>query len=718
MFFLFSSVLPADSGAEGISGYMEYALSRTASESRDATGVGSRTDTGNLLQRYNLTLDRRVYPTLRFLTGGLFEKSDTHGSVETGTTTENFDASATKLRPFVDLSLSTPPYQAGVSYSRSENRQKSLGSPSLALIRDQYSGTMGWTPDGFPSFRFLFLEADNHDGERVLQDSTTRTYQLTSQYRPLTPILLYYQGSLSEAQDRRNNIETRDVIHNGRIGYSDVWWNRRVSVGSDYHITYRETETRAGGSGEAAVPLLSQSGLSAIDDTPDQGALSLNPSLVDGDIHVGSGINLGLPPPGGDAQRRNIGLDFGVPRRVNTLFVWIDRELSAPVAASFSWDVYSSSDNLNWVLRQTVFPAVLDPFVPRFEIRILDLTARYVKVVVRPLAPTVPLAADFPTIQVTELEAALRRPAAEAGGRRVSVLHIYNFSARTRILDVPSLTHELTYSLTKATASPSRYTLGNGLSAAHQLSRNVSTTVRLTREDGEEEDKTRTAYIYYGSLQATPLPTLRHSLLLAGRNETVEGRSNRNLSLFLYNTAGLYKGIDVNAAVGGSRSVSETGQKTDTVQADAGATIVPNSKVMFSLTWSDKRDRIAGGDAPAERTVTARSMQADVAVYPVNTVYLFGSYRVEEPSGQPRRNTRNYSASWTPFPDGKLHLRFQYSETLRSETDGRDRVISPGLRLDLGRGSFFSLDYQNISARDNLQTSSSDIVSGNLRISF
>ena len=716
--FLLAIFLSADSRADGLSGYLEYVYTKTTSESKDATGTESTLDTGNFLQRYNLSLDKRVYPNLRLLSGGLFEKSDVSGSTETGTTRQDFDSTTTKLRPFVDLSLSTPLYQMAANYSRSEDRQKSQGSPPLTLIRDQYSGMLGWNPEALPSLRFQFLRADRHDGERIFQDSSSQSYQLTSQYRPVSSVSLYYQGGLTDSQDRLSNNESRDVVHNGRFSYAGQWWNRRISLGTDYNITYRETEFHAGGAGEVSVPLLPFSGLSAIDDTPELGELSVNPSLVDGDLQAGSGINLGLPPPGGDTQRRNVGLDFGVPTAVNTLFVSIDREIPRSVGDSFSWDIYTSSDNLNWILFQTIQPALQDPFVPRFEIRLQDVTARYIKAVTRPLASTVPLATDFPLIQVTELQAALRSSAAAAGGRAVSASHIYNLSVRTRILDVPTLTYELAYSFAKATRAPSRFHLSNGLYAGHRFSKHVSGTARVAREDSEDSGRGGRAYVFSGSLEAVPLPTLRHNLLLGARDDSAEGRSSRNLSLLLYNTAGLYKGLDVNVAAGRSRSVSETGQRTDTTQADASAVIVPNRKVTLNLTYAGKWDKITGGDPPADRTVTTHSKEASVVFTPVSTVYLFGSYRAENPSGQNRRTIRNYSASWTPFPDGKLHLGFLYSETLRSETDGRDRTINPNLRLDIARGSFFSLAYQNTSSRSNLQSSDSDIISGDLRIAF
>ena len=84
---------------------------------------------------------------------------------------------------------------------------------------------------------------------------------------------------------------------------------------------------------------------------------------------------------------------------------------------SWLWMLDSIYSPIDWVLRQTVSPATLDPFVPRFEIRFANVAARFVKAVTRPLAATVPGATDFPLILVTELQAALRSPAAAVEGR-------------------------------------------------------------------------------------------------------------------------------------------------------------------------------------------------------------------------------------------------------------------------------------------------------------
>ena len=127
--------------------------------------------------------------------------------------------------------------------------------------------------------------------------------------------------------------------------------------------------------------------------------------------------------PGGDTQLRNMGLDFLVATEINTLYVWVDRDV-AQVADAFSWRIYTSDDDprtaTDWTLRQTVSPAIYSPTFNRFEIRFANVNARYVKVVTGPLSPAVPIRFRFPTILVTELQAEIRRPASEVAGKQTT----------------------------------------------------------------------------------------------------------------------------------------------------------------------------------------------------------------------------------------------------------------------------------------------------------
>jgi hypothetical protein len=438
--------------------------------------------------------------------------------------------------------------------------------------------------------------------------------------------------------------------------------------------------------------------------------------MVDGNLAAGTGINLGLPLSGGDARFRNMGLDFLVATEINTLFVLVDRDVSQ-VADTFSWRIYTSSDNQNWELRQTVVPAIYSPTFNRFEIRFSNVNARYVKVVTSPLTPAIPFATSFRDILVTELQSELRRPASEVAGKQTLTQQTGTVDFRAVLLESLMLTYELTYFFTKRDPGELTYTLSNGLSAFRQFNKIFSGRGRVAFENGEDQTGTREALLYTASIMAVPFQTLSQSLTFSGKEETIAGKKDSEVSILLYNIARLYEGIDANLSSGISFRDDSTGKETRSTQVNAGTTLVPNRKMTFTLLYNANETVASGGDLPGETTTYTRAGEADLSITPVQTVYLFGSYRVERSSANPKRNILNYSLNWAPFPDGTLHLTFYYNETVRSD-DTKERSITPGLRWYFRPRSYLDLSYQNLKTEAPAQTTTSNLYSGTVRIAF
>lgn len=708
------ALLGGKAAADGITGYADFTYTAARGRTEDSSGLSSESNSDSFVQRYSLTLDRRLYPNFQVLAGGLFERN----GVTLKTDGQEIDTTTTRMKPFVTLGLRTPLYQVEGGYDRNEIETKTSAVRPVTRVNENYFSTLGWKPVGFPAMTFRFFRTNTYDKDRLLQDTTDDRFQLDSDFRPVPAVQLRYTGLFEDKLDRLGKNEARTQTHDGRVGYSDRFWDKRVSVSSTYYLTYTETDIVNSGTGEVEFPLFPLAGLSAITDTPGDVALAPNPALIDGNLTGSTGVNLGLPPPAGDARPRNIGLDFVNETRVNTLLVWIDRDLRPEIAGAFSWDVYTSSDNRTWVLRQTVFPAPFGPFQTRFEIRFADLTARFVKVVTRPLSPTVPFASDFPNILVTELQAVLRRPAAEVQGKTSQASHRYNLSTRARILDVPSLYYEFSALLMKSGSAPSRFDISNGLSASHQFGPVFSGTARVAREDGRQPAGARFAYVYSASLTAVPLETLRHSLVYSGRRETVGGRNTENDSLFLLNTAQLYPGVDASLGLGKGFDTAATGVSTDSTLVNAGMTLVPHPAMTVNLSFSDTTRRSSGGNLQAEKTDTTRTGEVSAAYTPLRTLYLVASFAKQAAAGTASTATFNYAVTWSPFPDGTLHLGFNYNESLHLENNEKDRTIAPNLRWNMTRGSYLEVTYQDLSNDAPTQKTRNRISTGNLHISF
>jgi hypothetical protein len=447
-------------------------------------------------------------------------------------------------------------------------------------------------------------------------------------------------------------------------------------------------------------------------------ALVPNPALLDGNFTAGTGINLGLPPTGGDIRPRNMGVDFGSDIPVNMLRVWVDQDLRTEIAGVFSWDVYTSSDNKTWVLRQTVFPAVFGPFETRFEIRFAEVTARYLKVVAKPLGPAVPFATDYPSIQVTEIQAILTKPAAGIQGRTTQISQRYNLNTRVRLLDSRDFFYEFSYLLMKSSTSPSTYNLSNGISFSEQLGKIFSGSARFAREDSHQPAGDRVAYSYMASMTAVPLDSLRHSFVYSGRQETVEGHGTSNNSFSLSNVAQVYPGVDASLALGVSFDTAATDEKTVSNQVTAGMTLIPHSTMNISMAFSDTRRKSSGGDLATEISNETRTSVVSVAYTPVPTFYLFASLSTQAVTGSHGITTLNYSASWSPFRDGTLHCSFNYNEILDITGNQRQRIIVPNIRWNVSRASYLELTYEDLRNDTPSLKTRNESTTGRLHISF
>lgn len=717
---------PFQAGADSINGYTDLTYTRFSSKATDSSGQTTRTNSTSYFQRYSLLVDKTIYPKLKLYATGIFEQ-DINNQKSSGT---EIDSRNTRFRPAATLTLQDPLYTAGIGYSLREETMKTSLAPTITTMNEEYSGILGWRPAGLPSLDMRLSKSNSYDTDRVRQDSTKDYISLNSRYA-YRGFDLRYLGTYQNTTDKLNGVETNDVTHNGRGIYSENFLNGRALFSTNYNIVKDTVTTTFTGSGTGTVStqIFPSAGLSLLDDTVTLNTLNPNPALIDGNLTASAGLNIGLPPLGGDTRQRNVGVDFLVPTDVNNLLVWVDRDLPADISSSFSWEIYTSPNNLNWTLLTTVSPAPFDPFLRRFDIDFPSVGARYIKVTVRPLKPTVIGSNNFPDIFITELQA-FTKQTSQPGQRMVqkvtSTSQVSNTALRYRILDSSLLYYDFSYFFSKKSASDKDIsTLSNGLTANHRFSRILQGTARFAREDGDELGVKRTAYVYNATLTASPLRMLTNSLVYSGRSEEIGGESRTSSSIFLNNTAQLYQGVSVNLN-GGYNSSSETdGSKTTSTIIALGSNIVPHRTMnwTFYLTYTS-----AEVSRPGTEEISTTTKRADViATYnPFRTLYLFASLQMVDQTAlgggdtgqQGYRTLQNYGLNWSPFPDGALQFRFNYSENRRPQEQVTERIISPGVRYKINNRSFFDVSYQMIRNDNAAQTIDTEVLSANVKIFF
>jgi len=701
---------------QGVSGLVELNYSFLSTKTTDATGTTTKTTTNNFNPRVTLTVNTNIFPNLKLDAGVIVEKNISWFKTDGMSTKSDI----TDLRPYINLTLNTPLYTAGIGYDRRQEIVKTSGSPGVTTVNEDYNVILGWRPEGLPIIDVRFTRTNLFDEKHNVQDTTT-DYGLLSARYTYKNLEVRYQGTYTDTKDKLNGVDTKDYLNTGRIAYSDMFFNNRVSFNGSYNISYEETDTTTTGIGGTVSSQISPfAGLSIINITANPITLDSNPALIDGNTTTSAGINIGLPPLGGDTTSlRQVGLDFLVSTQINNLFLWVDRDLSAATnILTFFFSniqVWTSSDNLNWtqVLGVTVS---LGQFQNRFEINFTSpVTTRYIKVVTLPLQNFVAGATSFPNIFITELQAFIKKPAAQVKGRTTKLTHILNIDSRTRILDIPTLFYEFSYFLDKTDPGQTTYTVSNGFSVNHRFSPIFSGSARVAREDGTEAGKKRWAYVYNASIVATPLTTPRHNLIYSGRIEEIGGKSTKNNSIFLQNSATLYKGIDINLGGGYNFSTLETGQKQDNTVINFGANIVPHRTTTITLTYSDTITNQSGGGLPSTSTFTRRG-DLSVAYRPFETLYIFTEWEILAAKGQKIQTTQNYGLNWSPFPEGTLQFNFSYNESILSENNQKNRLITPSVRWNITSRSYLDLSYQYIHTSSKLEKSDSNGFSANLKI--
>jgi hypothetical protein len=714
-------ILPGMAWGEGIldaiSGDVESQYNYFSTKVKDSSGNTTTTQTHNFINGGNLNLNYDLLPTLNLNTGVAYESNISN---PTGANAAP-NTEVTRLRPFVWLTLRDSTYNTALGYALQEQTLKTSGLAGLTLNQESYNANLNWRPSDLPSLQMLFTKTNTYDDNRSIQNVEQNNLFVKPEY-VYGGLDVYYAGNYVGTSDTLLNVDSTLWSHEGRLTYSRNFLDSRVAVTTDDRIRFTQIDTTAGGQGQVNSPVVPVAGLSGLNDTPLNGALPPSPALIDGNLTTSAGVNIGLPPLGGNTQLRNLGLDFLVPVQVNSLQVWVDRDLPQDIANSFSWGIYTSTDNLNWTFITTVPVAMFGPFLTRFEINFAAIQARYVKVVTRPLQASVPGAASFPDIFITELQAFLTTP---AGATKTSInqtFQNYNLDVKTILLRTPSLYYDFNgYYFQFDPSGQQRWNISNGLFFNQQISQVLSTSDNVTVQFGSEGDQTQTALLYYAALNATPYKTLTNSLVFNGNNQFITGGTNLSNSVVLYNTAQLYKGIDAILNLGTQFISNSLEGVASTTRRDlyvnVGTGITPNPNLSLNVWYLGRLSHITGQLSGLSGDVTENRFNLNLAFTPVPTVFLSAGVNLASVTGTKTQLQQNYGLNWTPFPDGSLQFSFFYADNYYPD---HSRIIQPTLRWypGLKRRSYFEFSYQYNDTVTGSQEVQTQIFTTTLKIFF
>jgi hypothetical protein len=719
---------PRPTRAEGIfdtiSGYSETTYTLFSTRLTDLNGTTTHSVIDNYGTAFNLGVNHDLLPTLNVNSGLTYfvNLAVPSGDLATENTT------VTRFQPYVWLTLRDDVWQGQLGYSLQEASVKTSSQPKRTLSQDTYTAYLFWRPTDLPMTQLRYTRTITQDDPREFVDTTQDLVYLKSEYIS-GGLDTYYVGTYLRTDNKVLDVVSTLFSNEGRLTYSTSFLDERISVITDNRVRYQELEN------VTQLPLPFATGLSALDDTPSDGALTANPALTDGDRTASAGINLGYPGPGGNFTRRNVGLDFVTPGTVSLLQVWVDgwgpATLPADITNSFSWDVYTSADNQTWTFHTTVTAASFGPFDRRFEISFPPVTARYVKVVTRPLSGGVIGSTDsslYPNIFVTELQAFVDQSASQSRQRITQLAQNYNLDLKVILFRSPSLYYRLYAQYLRvdsggqaALAEQTRYYVSNGLYYYQRLTPILTASANGQFEVGTEGNQERTGVLYYGSLTATPLPTLTDSLVVSGNRQWVGNTSSSTDTVGIYNTAQLYRGIDANLNLGVAFTTNDDGITSPINRRDllfnVGLGVTPNPALTLSAYYTGKLSHATGGPLGGTSDTNQNVLDLALSFTPLPAFSISAGANIFAVTGEPTEVRHTAALNWAPFPDGQLQFTLAYSQSHLPENS---KIVQPTVRWYLSprRRSYFEVSYQfNTLDSTTLRTQSS-IVSATLKVYF
>lgn len=706
---LLGMLLPSSSHAQGtvnFRGELNYTDTDNTVKIK-STGEKVDSESYRLDQRYSLDLTKTIYPLLGFSGGASFELNKRESKTEGNKST----AEERVLNPYAQLTLNNPLFPAGLNYNRLQRDVDITGIPNIESVRDEWGFSLGWRPVGLPEVNLRFNRIHSYDDPETTDEVQT-SYLVSTEYSWKSLETNYYY-TRTDLDDRLGNFDTVTQTHLGRIQYGHNFLGGRLSFFTNYRIRYSSFKL-SDDDETADVPLQRSQGLSSSDNTPEDGpALAVNNALIDGNLTASAGIDIGL---GGDETTLvNIGVDFGATRNVDQIRIWVDRRLSNSVANSFSWDVYTSPDNVDnstWTLVATISPAVFGTFENRFEISFSAVNTRFIKVVTRPLDPIVPDAANFPNIFVTEMQAFISVAGQEVDNKITEIEHKYDFSARAKITNNTDVGYNL--NLIDRSEDPSNrdFTLlTNTIFGNHVFNRTFSASASLAREDETDDGENTVTYNYGLFLRGAYLPTFNQTLSFSGRSEKQEDDSSDDIALALRNNAILYQGWSafLDSGYNWIRALNSN-ETQQVIFLRTGTNFQPHRRLTINANYLLRE--FIDPKQPSQYDINL-----DVFLLPFNTLSLNGNFQWTKRTGSVR-SFQSYIANWSPFPDGSLQFFFRYSESFRSEANERDRNVGPGLSWTISRHFSLEAAYNFITSENDTQEVETNRLSANLKANF
>ncbi|PLY01276.1 MAG: hypothetical protein C0622_07565 [Desulfuromonas sp.] len=670
---LFGFVFPAPLHADSLTlmSILEYEVNDLEIYDKGDKETTSSTTT-SFNQRYNLSLQKEIYPTLRLNAGGLFERERDDFETDDPGSSEGV-SSVTSLRPYADLQLNTGPFKAAVGYRRNEIKRSPIDQVTTRSFTDEYSARLSWEPVELPEVSLAFSRNDFHNDPKTREQSV-ESYQLKSRYT-YDRFDFSYSHSSNKTSNKMQDFEIHSQADEGRVRFSDSYRDGKLSLSGGLRARYNRTDFS--GSGERRID--SSGPWATIGTNDDEFPVISEPE----DSFSLNAIDL-LIDQGETAVPFSFGVDFSSPTTVDTLLINLADDLNGHRQDEFIWELYVRDEEMTDWQPVVLLTRMTNVVENRFELTFAEQKVRYLKLVTRPIV------ADGETLKIESLTPQVTLPPDTSSYS--SFDWTGDMQLTWRLSDKTTAGGDLMYREQQLSSPLSRTKaqLNGGLRLSHRFNDVYSTNLRLSRTESREDGETlQTSYSFSAALAARYLETFSQNLSYSfSLREDSWGRVSTTNGLFLRSNMELYRGLSLYVDNGYTRLQAET-DTVDSLFLRLGSNIVPNRWLNLNLSYGSSWTSRSQGDDSWDQ-----NGRLVVTWVPTTTLSLSADLFMSQKGGNVDRTTaeQRYSVSWSPLRDGTLSFAFSYNQS-QKDTGESAWSLSPVLRWQINSKTLLTLDY-------------------------
>jgi hypothetical protein len=676
----------AEAGQLNVIVDLEYLYSESETKN-DLTGEKIDTDSSRFKRKYDIELQKEIYPYLDFRAGGIFELIDTDATTVirlpgiTDRVDTDFDERSGLL--FAELNLENPLYTAGTSYRRRRFEEDLTNFAKTTDHLEEYTGIFRWRPVGFPLFDLDYTHFRIwNDDDINPRDSVLDRFILNSRYG-YRDFSYNYTYTRNDGDDRIEDLEALNQIHNGRMNYSTRFFGDRLLMTSGIRLNYQTLDLS--GTGDFQRPVITPGAELFLQD--DDSVTPWTPGDLT-DALAADSIIIGSPIP--PLELASAGLEFDSPTDVDTVYLLPETgdgfaDPNDIAGISFSWAVYVSDDGLDWDVHP-VDDAIYDRSENRFEISFPLVETFFIKVV------TTPQPSISGLIEIGAVEAFTTITAAGTEGVKIEDFdQTYNFGLQWEATDRTTTSYDGFYRRQEIDPlDTKKTTLTNSVSLSHLFSPRLFGNARVLRTDATETGRRDTVdHSYTASLTADYLDTLRQTLVYSGRHDKGQRDTTSSNSILLRTDADLYEGWSADLDLGYSWMNSDEDADTTATTLRISTNVDPNPRLNFALDY-----RLSWNTETGEPSSLDHNARFQGFWVPLQTLSFFAavSLRHQESQEEGLKVDQDYSVNWAPFPDGLLNLSLAYNHSIDTR-DNESRIFSSQIDWQLTRTTLLTVRF-------------------------